>query len=344
MSGNNNTSSYQGIDFSSYVPLRMPPPTPENITWSACLAIVGIVTVIANCLTIAAFTKPRLRRPPHYLLISLACADVMVGSISMPIYISIMLNAVRVTLKTRAVFWFLDFLSGIASIFTLAAVSLERLFAIGWPLRHRVASPQTYVAFIATPWILAFVVASLPLFDMYRLLPPGVMFTVVTVSYCFPILLTTITYIILWFRVRSISDASGTELSREKDKRLAFTLVIATVIFVVTWLPYPIMLSIINLCFKCILSNIQLISKLSAISKFFHLSNSLINSIVYTLRIPEFRAAILELVCRKRLVRRVGAVSSSHVTSNNKTTQNKSVSSSHGNQTNVNAILHIADR
>ena len=328
MSGVNNTSDYQGVDFSSLRPIRTPPPTAENITWSVCLGLVGIITIVANSLTIAAFTQQRLRRPAHYLLISLACADIMVGSISIPIYICVMLRAVTVTLKTRAAFWFCDFLSGLASIFTLAAVSLERLFAIGWPLRHRVASPQTYVALVSIPWILALIVASLPLFDMYKLLPYNLMFTVVTVSYCFPIVLSILTYITLWFRVRG-GDAYGTVRSGEKDKRLAITLATATVIFVVTWLPYPVMLSIVNLCFTCV--NMQLLTKLSIASKFLYLSNSFVNSLVYILRIPEFRAAICELVCRQRAIRRVGVMPLDHLTSKSKSSAKTSVAGSHAN-------------
>ena len=79
-----------------------------------------------------------------------------------------------------------------------------------------------YFAFIAIPWILALMVASFPLFDMYRLLPQGLMFTVVTTSYCSPVVLTIITYIILWLKVRleRSSDVSGADRTvREKDTR-----------------------------------------------------------------------------------------------------------------------------
>ena len=316
MSINNNTTSYQGVVSPQFYLSSMPPPSAGNVAWSVCLAIVGLLTIVFNSLTITAFSQPRLRRPPHYLLISLACADILVGSMSIPIYITIMLNAVRITLKRRGVFWFFDFLPGLASIFTLGAVSLERLFAIGWPILHRVTSPKMYFAFIAIPWILALMVASLPLFDMYRLLPQGLMFTVVT------------TYIILWLKVRleRSSDVSGADRTvREKDKRLAITLVIATVIFVFTGLPYPIMLSIVNLCRPCLFKRFQLLSYLSSVSKFLHLSNSFLNFVVYILRIAEFRALITRLVCWRNLSTRVDVASSHHRTSKIKSSENTRV-------------------
>ena len=148
MPKSSNTS--QDIDLSLYY-LRTAPPTRAEITWSVFLGVVGITALVTNVLTIAAFTQKRLRRPPHYLLISLACADFMVASISVPIYICFNLGVAKVTLRSRAAFWFFDFLSGMASIFTLASISLVRLFAIGWPLRHRVTSPVTYAVFIAIP-------------------------------------------------------------------------------------------------------------------------------------------------------------------------------------------------
>ncbi|XP_020631470.1 adenosine receptor A2a-like [Orbicella faveolata] len=329
MSNNSNLSYTQGIDLSTYYFL----PSPQTwavITWSVLLGVIGIVALVTNVLTIAAFTQKRLRRPPHYLLISLACADFMVASISVPLYICITLGVTKLTLRSRAAIWFFDFLSGMASIFTLASVSLERLFAMGWPLRHRVIPPITYAVFVTVPWVLALIVASLPLFDMFRLLPHLFMFQVILASCSFPIVVTIIAYITLWFKVKT-SDPSGHERSREKDKRLAITLVIASFIFPFTWLPYTIVLSIINLCMKCVFSNVKLFNGLSMICMFMHLANSFLNPLVYILRIPEFRGAIRELICRNRPFRRVGVTPLANTRARNQANQAPSLAGSHGN-------------
>lgn len=319
----------QGINSSSYYFLPSPQ-TWAEITWSVLLGVIGIVALITNVLTIAAFTQKRLRRPPHYLLISLACADFMVASISVPMYICVTLGVVKLTLRSRAAIWFFDFLSGMASIFTLASISLERLFAMGWPLRHRITSPIAYAVFITVPWVFALVVASLPLFDMFRLLPHLFMFQVILASCFFPIVVTIIAYIALWFKVKT-SDATGHERSREKDKRLAITLVIASIIFPFTWLPYTIVLSIINLCMECVFSNMKLFSSLSMICMFMHLANSFLNPIVYILRIPEFRGAIRELICRNRPFRRVGVSPLANTRARNLANKALSDTGSHGN-------------
>lgn len=329
MSNNSNMSYTQGINSSSYYFLPSPQ-TWAEITWSVLLGVIGIVALITNVLTIAAFTQKRLRRPPHYLLISLACADFMVASISVPMYICVTLGVVKLTLRSRAAIWFFDFLSGMASIFTLASISLERLFAMGWPLRHRITSPIAYAVFITVPWVFALVVASLPLFDMFRLLPHLFMFQVILASCFFPIVVTIIAYIALWFKVKT-SDATGHERSREKDKRLAITLVIASIIFPFTWLPYTIVLSIINLCMECVFSNMKLFSSLSMICMFMHLANSFLNPIVYILRIPEFRGAIRELICRNRPFRRVGVSPLANTRARNLANKALSDTGSHGN-------------
>ena len=329
MSNNSNMSYTQGINSSSYYFLPSPQ-TWAEITWSVLLGVIGIVALITNVLTIAAFTQKRLRRPPHYLLISLACADFMVASISVPMYICVTLGVVKLTLRSRAAIWFFDFLSGMASIFTLASISLERLFAMGWPLRHRITSPIAYAVFITVPWVFALVVASLPLFDMFRLLPHLFMFQVILASCFFPIVVTIIAYIALWFKVKT-SDATGHERSREKDKRLAITLVIASIIFPFTWLPYTIVLSVINLCMECVFSNMKLFSSLSMICMFMHLANSFLNPSMYILRIPEFRGAIRELICRNRPFRRVGVSPLANTRARNLANKALSDTGSHGN-------------
>lgn len=327
----NNTSYIRrGINLSSF-DFHFPPPSPARITWSVLLGVIGVITLATNFLTIAAFSQKRLRRPPHYLLISLACADFMVASISIPINICINLGIAKLTLRSRAAFWFCDFLSGMASIFTLASISLERLFAMGWPLHHRIISPLIYAGFISIPWFLALIVSSMPLLDMLRLLPDHFMFHVVLASCCVTIVVTAVAYVTLWFRVLD-SDIPIHERRREKDKRLAITLAIATVIFVFTWLPYPIILSIINLSFaKCVFPNIKLFNDLTLVCKFMHLANSFLNPLVYILRISEFRAAIRGLFCHNRPIRRIGVIPLENATAKNQATQASSIASTHNN-------------
>ena len=109
-------------------------------------------------------------------------------------------------------------------------------------------------------------------------------FDVVLASGSFPILVTTITYITLLLGENKPSNWTRTK--QRIGQRLTITVVIASVIFPFTWLPYPIVLSIMNLCFERVFSNVKLCKDLTGISKSMHLTNSFMNPALAYLRIP----------------------------------------------------------
>ena len=121
-----------------------------NIVLTTSFGILATLIVIGNTLTIWIFFKQRRRKRAYYLLISLAVADLLVGVITVPLYITLMVTNHWLVIYTGT-----DVLTGIASIYTIAAISLERMYAIGWPLRHRTASFRFHVCAITIPWIAA---------------------------------------------------------------------------------------------------------------------------------------------------------------------------------------------
>ena len=80
--------------------------------------------IIGNTLSISILLNRRLRKRPHYLLISLAFADLMVGLCAMPIYM-----AVAISTEIRKLVLFsvdsVDMFTGISSLFTLAVISRD---------------------------------------------------------------------------------------------------------------------------------------------------------------------------------------------------------------------------
>ena len=145
-----------------------------------------------------------------------------------------------------------DFLSGMASLFTLTSISLKRLFAMGGPLHHRITSLLTYAVFIAIPCILALIVSGIfALVGHVQLLPHLFMFHVVLAPCSFPSAVTTVAYITFWFKVRT-SQATGREREAENRAGDSRSDLLSPVIFSFTWLPYPIVLSMMNLCLKCV--------------------------------------------------------------------------------------------
>lgn len=92
-----------------------------NIAWSTIFALVAVIILAGNFLTVAAFTTRRLvRRRTHFFLISLAVADLMVGALVIPLYIYLSMQTDLPKGAVYHVFEAVDILAGLASVFTLA--------------------------------------------------------------------------------------------------------------------------------------------------------------------------------------------------------------------------------
>ena len=58
-----------------------------NFYWSLCFGLLSFLIIVGNALSISILFKRRLRKRPHFLLISLAFADLLVGLIPVPLLI-----------------------------------------------------------------------------------------------------------------------------------------------------------------------------------------------------------------------------------------------------------------
>ena len=84
-----------------------------NMLWSVCFGVMAILIVFGNCLSILILLKRRLRKRPHFLLISLAMADLLVGLFAIPMYMVMWLS--RHTLVSSLVFDCVDMFTGFSS-------------------------------------------------------------------------------------------------------------------------------------------------------------------------------------------------------------------------------------
>jgi len=80
-----------------------------------------------------------------------------------------------------------DILSGLASLFTMAIISVERLFAIDWPLLHRALQKQAYFGFVALGWFSALTISMINLLYRYKIVPyfatPDIVLTTLMTSF-----------------------------------------------------------------------------------------------------------------------------------------------------------------
>ena len=131
--------------------------------WFAAFGLVALATILGNTLTITAFSRRQVQKKrARFLLVNLAVTDLMVGSITVPLYIYVIGGQFwTIYPAALAVFKTMDSITGLASIFSISVISLERLFSIGWPIRHRNSTIRPYIAAITMTWLYAGVVPTL---------------------------------------------------------------------------------------------------------------------------------------------------------------------------------------
>ena len=264
----------------------------ESIALSTAFGLVALTIIAGNSVTIAAFTKTRLiRRPTHYFLISLAVADLMVGAIAMPLYIFHFVDSGlwRDSEVIQPLYYSFDIVSGMASVFTLAVVSVERLYAVGWPWKYRHSTPlRCYIVAVAATWFLAVTICCLYLGLRFNFIS-GVVHTVTVISLSVSLTVACLAYSALWLRIKY---RQRRRRGVEKDKKLAITLFVITGIFILTWMPFEVIIIIVHFCKQCPYPPYRLVY----VIKLLQYSNSFVNTLVYSFRMQEFRRAILNFV------------------------------------------------
>ena len=117
--------------------------------------LVSFAVILSNSFAIFIFTRRQFRRNmTHYLPINLAVTDLVVGAIALPLYISL-LHSSLATLTW--IYLSIDIIAGVALVASIALISLERLYAIGFPWKHRLLKRKHYAIGIMSTWMYAIV-------------------------------------------------------------------------------------------------------------------------------------------------------------------------------------------
>ncbi len=134
---------------------------------------LSITAFLGNALILAALHKESSLHPPSKLLLrSLATTDLCVGLISEPLFVTYLMSVLNENWNicryaTLAVFTTTIILCGV-SLFTLTAISVDRLLALLLGLRYRqvVTLKRTYVLVI-TFWLVSIVFSTLMHFSNF---------------------------------------------------------------------------------------------------------------------------------------------------------------------------------
>lgn len=161
---------------STYVPgnsTTPAPPVPRSVSEASIIAsatfvaIVMVLTIVGNSLVcFSVYYFPRLRRPTNFLIVSLAVADLLVGSLSLPFRLAQTVNHEMwpVSLGPAGCqYWiWIDMLCCGASILNLTGISFDRLLAVKWPLTYRENMTTKRASLVILfVWLYALIFASL---------------------------------------------------------------------------------------------------------------------------------------------------------------------------------------
>ena len=270
----------------------------ECITWFAVFLTVSVAIVIVNLLSIILFMKnTNLRTRAMYLVINLTVADMFVGVISF-LYAIIQLYASRkcaivkifLTSKETMTMAFLFWWFPLTSLTSIAVISLDRLHATFRPFRHRFITENVYWVTISATWVLpAMVSVTLSLFLAFWNELQRYYFPLWESYSCLCLFVICVSYssIVVQFLRGAKPQQHGAAANRQR--KLTITLFIMTIVSLLMWLPYVI----------AALSHLKSMRLRNSLGALF-CANSFVNVIVYTIRMPEFRKAILELFKRRQ--------------------------------------------
>ena len=235
------------------------------------------------------------------LLISLAIADLTVGSLAVPLYlyhIIIASQGHRESVTIAAIYQVIDIFTSYASIFSLIVIAIERLLVIASPIRQQRVSKQTYLKVIAIVWGLAAVFGCLAALKHTRVITKASFFIPVITCFFISTAILCVSYLSIWLTARKITINEG-EGTREQEKRLGVTLLIVTLLFVLMWFPFQVVNVIFFFGVKC---GFHCTFEVITFFKLLHYGNSFVNPIIYTFRVPGFKKAAVRVLRRENLV------------------------------------------
>ena len=255
-----------------------------NPFWASSYSVMAFLIIIGNSLTIATLLNKKFRRRPHFLLTSLAFADLLVGFVTI---LRLLIFSSYHSFTLGFADNLLDMFAGLSSIFHLAVISLERLHATLRPFRHRQLSLKAYWVAIATPWILSLSVRISTLFDQTT---ERTMLYIIIIFLITPLLITCISYLVIW-RSRKKRISTVRSFRQNQEARFSRAIFVVTAASFITWMPFLYYNIAVRVWPDLIPWSAMFFIKL------LQYSNSFVNFVIYIVRFSSYRKALFSL-CR----------------------------------------------
>ena len=276
------------------------------------LVVLLLGSVIGNTMVcLCVYLKQEMRSITAMFLVNLAIADLGTGIFSLPmaiaavIDVSILHNETTCNLNAFCIVLFFT-----SSINTMAATSVYKYWTVGFAMKSKVTRNRALLA-IACIWLISVALAVGPLFgwNKYYLLhgryqcspkPPREtseylhLFALLLFGYAIPVPLMTFCYARIYFISKShfkrMKNNAVSDVSLLKSEaHLITTLWIVLIAFIFCWLPFVIYL-VAGILNKTIPFHLPILAFT------FGYSNSILNPLVYGLRVKSFRKGFKDII------------------------------------------------
>ena len=273
---------------------------PECIIWLAVGLTESVAIVTFNIVTLIVFIKNRnLRKRSTCLVINLAVADMLVGARA-TYYLFYKVGAECNVWKDNSndpwAGYVLETLLRLffdSSLTNITAISVERLHATLRPFRHRLIKNWVYALIIAIVWVTAGLVSiALTVLSKFEGRSYRYYLSKSFQAICLSVICISYATIIIKVRCGSQPQHHG---AASRERKLTMTLLVVTVVSLVLYLPDKI--------YHLLDSTTDIISAMSKLKSerlhnilnVLYYTNSLVNPILYAIRLPEYRSAVLAL-------------------------------------------------
>lgn len=270
--------------------------TSSTVTVSTiALAVVMVFALLGNTLVCFAFYRStNLRCVTNVFIVSLAMTDILVASVSIPIWLVIQntecINTYQLCDPILMAFWkCLDILFSTASIMNLCAISCDRYIAITSPLRYSqiITKTRAMIALICL-WSYSITIATINIHG-------GIYYPVLVFVVSFLLPLSVMIYSYSRIFLAALRQARRIQPMRQafyfkREIKAAKTLAFVMGAFIVCWTPFFVM----NILVTFLHFYVPPIATLAI--KLLHYGNSALNPVIYSSTNRDFRHKILRVL------------------------------------------------
>lgn len=297
-------------------------PTALSITSATFCSLLAVTAVTGNVLILLAVIidpNRNLRSPFNFLVANLAAADLIVGCVALPMSVDFYIReslTEKITLLPRDdVRRVSSFISTTASLFSLAALTVDRFIAITDPLKYKIKLTTKRAAIIS--FVLWIVSIGFPfLYFKVGYLKYQFVFANTAVVATFSVMCLTYTKVFKSFK-KQVKNWDSLHDGRDSDNRLKMraikwekkitkTFIIMLALFISCFLPSLLLIYVISFCGSC---NCIFIHWARDLNYILIMANSSMNPFVFAWRLQPYRKAFSKILTSGKVVTKLRSVS-----------------------------------